>query len=240
MSDAQSARQHPAAVLWDMDGTIVDTEAHWIAAADEIARSFGITVASDALAELVGTSLTAGAELMRGWGVDVPVAELVERHLELALRNTAAAGFDWRPGAVELLAALRADGIRLALVTMSYRTYADTIIAALPAGTFDVIVTGDAVERGKPHPDAYLRAAELLGVEVRDCVAIEDSLIGLAAARAAGAQVLGIPHHVAIPTGAADVVWSTLEGRTVADLRLPLAGRGGSASSRGEVRRAVL
>lgn len=215
-------RRSPAAVLWDMDGTIVDTESHWIAAADEIARTHGIVVGSDALAALVGTSLTAGAELMRGWGVEASVAELVDRHLELAMRNTAAAGLAWRPGARELLAALRADGIPLALVTMSYRKYAEAVLEALPAGTFDVIVTGDVVERGKPFPDAYLRAAEMLEVDVRDCVAIEDSLIGLAAARSAGTHVVGIPHHVAIPADAADAVWPTLAGRTTSDVRMPL------------------
>ncbi len=205
-----------------MDGTIVDTESHWIAAADEIARTHGIEVGADALATLVGTSLTDGAELMRGWGVEVPVAELVDRHLELAMRNTATDGFAWRPGAVELLAALRADGIPLALVTMSYRKYADAVIEALPPGTFDVIVTGDAVARGKPFPDAYLRAAELLQVDVRDCIAIEDSPIGIAAARAAGAHVVGIPHHVEVPANAADAVWPTLAGRAPGDLRMPL------------------
>lgn len=220
--DLSAGRRVPAAVLWDMDGTIVDTESHWIAAADEIARAHGLDPTADALAALVGTSLIDGAELMRGWGVEVPVDELVDRHLELAMRNTAVAGLSWRPGAVEMLAALRADGIPLALVTMSYRSYADAVIEALPAGTFDVIVTGDVVERGKPFPDAYLRAAELLEVDVHDCIAVEDSLIGLAAARAAGAHVLGIPHHVAIPPDAADAVWPTLAGRRVSDLRVPL------------------
>lgn len=225
MKNAHSAaiRRTPVAVLWDMDGTIVDTESHWIAAADEIARAHGIEVGPDAFAALVGTSLTDGAELMRGWGVEAPLAELVERHIDLAMRNTAAAGLRWRPGAVELLAALRADGIPLALVTMSYRRYADAVIEALPAGTFDVIITGDAVAHGKPSPDAYLRAAELLQVDVRDCVAVEDSLIGLTAARAAGAHVLGIPHHVAIPERAADAIWPTLSGRGPGDLRVPLA-----------------
>ena len=220
--DAPAGRRPPAAVLWDMDGTIVDTEAHWIDAAEEIAREHGVDVPQDALTALVGTSLTDGAELIRGWGIEQSVSELVDRHLELAMRNTAAAGLTWRPGARELLATLRADGIPLALVTMSYRTYADAVIEALPAGTFDAVVTGDAVERGKPFPDAYLRAAELLEVEVRECVAVEDSLIGLAAARSAGAQVLGIPHHVTIPPDAADAVWPTLAGRLVADLRVPL------------------
>lgn len=220
--DLSAGCRAPAAVLWDMDGTIVDTESHWIAAADEIARTHGLEPTPDALAGLVGTSLTDGAELMRGWGVEVPMDELVDRHLELAMRNTAAAGLRWRPGAVEMLVALRADGIPLALVTMSYRSYADAVIDALPAGTFDVIVTGDAVERGKPFPDAYLRAAELLEVDVHGCIAVEDSLIGLAAARAAGAHVLGIPHHVAIPADAADAVWPTLAGRTAGEMRMPL------------------
>lgn len=220
--DASHGRRPPAAVLWDMDGTIVDTESHWADAAEEIAREHGIEVPPDARPALVGTSLTEGAELMRGWGVGLPVPELVDRHLELATRNTAASGLTWRPGARELLAALRADGIPLALVTMSYRSYAAAVIDALPAGTFDVIVTGDLVERGKPFPDAYLRAAESLEVDVRDCIAVEDSLIGLAAARSAGAQVLGIPHHVPIPEGTADAVWPTLTGREPGDLRVPL------------------
>lgn len=224
MNDSSSAvRRRPAAVLWDMDGTIVDTESHWIAAADEIARAHGLEPSAEALAALVGTSLIDGVELMRAWGVDAPASELIDRHLELAMRNTAAGGLTWRPGAVEMLSALRADGIPLALVTMSYREYAGEIIAALPDGTFDVIVTGDAVERGKPHPDAYVRAAELLEIDVRDCVVIEDSLIGLAAARAAGAHVIGVPHHIAIPTEAADAVWPTLAGRSPGDLRVPLS-----------------
>ncbi|MGL3149195.1 HAD family hydrolase [Microbacterium sp. A82] len=222
MSNRQPANRRPAAVLWDMDGTIVDTESHWIAAADEILRFHGIQPSAEDLTPLVGMALTDGAALMQRLGADASVAELVERHLELAMRNTALAGLTWRPGALEMLAALRGSGIRLALVTMSYRTYADTIIAALPKGTFDVVVTGDDVEQGKPFPDAYLRAVELLGVEARDCVAIEDSLIGLAAARAAGTQTLGVPHHIEIPTDAADAVWPTLAGRHPAELRVPL------------------
>lgn len=222
MTEDLAIGRAPAAVLWDMDGTIVDTESHWIAAADEIARGHGLAPSEEQLGALVGTSVTDSAELLRSWGVDVPAADLIDRHLELAMRITAVAGLSWRPGAVELLGALRAAGIPLALVTMSYRSYADPVIAALPADTFDAIVTGDAVERGKPFPDAYLRAADLLGVDVRDCIAIEDSLIGLASARAAGAHALGVPHHMTIPADAADAVWPTLAGRTPAELRMPL------------------
>lgn len=225
MNDPSPAdsRRRPAAALWDMDGTIVDTESHWVAAAEEILRAHGIESVPSDLAPLIGMALTDGAELMRKLGVDVPVRDLVDRHLELAMRNTAAAGLSWRAGAVEMLAALRAEGVPLALVTMSYRAYAVAIIAGLPDATFDVVVTGDDVARGKPSPDAYLRAAELLGVEPSECVAIEDSLIGLAAARAAGIHTLGVPHHVEIPVDAADAVWPTLAGRVPGELRVPLA-----------------
>ena len=223
MNTRRSTESHrrPAAVLWDMDGTIVDTEAHWIAAAAEILHSHGIEPRPSDLAPLVGMALTDGAELMRDLGVDVPVGELVERQLELAMHNTAVAGLSWRPGALTLMAALRAEAIPLALVTMSYRKYADAIISALPEATFDVVVTGDDVQRGKPFPDAYLRAAEMLGVEPGDCVAIEDSLIGLAAARAAGAHTIGVPHHVALPADAADIVLPTLAGLASGDVRVP-------------------
>ena len=224
MNDRLTAEpcRRPAAVLWDMDGTIVDTESHWIAAADEILRSHGIESSPNDLTPLIGMALTDGAALLRDLGVDVSVGELVDRQLDLAMRNTLVAGLSWRPGAVEMLAALQADGIPLALVTMSYRRYADVIISALPEKTFDVIVTGDDVQRGKPFPDAYLRAAELLGVDPADCVAIEDSLIGLAAARAAGAHTLGVPNHVALPADAADAVWPTLTCSTADDVRVPL------------------
>ena len=215
-------RARPAAVLWDMDGTIVDSEGHWLAAAEEILREHGIEPEGDALVGLVGVALPDGAELMRRIGVAVEREELVDRWIELALRNTLAHGVAWRPGALGLLAELRRAGIPLALVTMSYRVYAERVVEALPAGTFTVTVTGDDVARGKPSPDAYLRAAGLLRVDPRECVAIEDSLLGLASARAAGAHTIGVPHHLAIAADDADVVWSTLAGRGAADLHLPL------------------
>lgn len=217
-ASAPSAPRRPAAVLWDMDGTIVDTESHWIAAAVEILTEHGIRPPAAGLDALVGLALTDGATLMRDLGVDLPESELVERWLDRASRMTDAAGLDWRPGARELLEQLRSEGVPLALVTMSYRSYADAVVAALPADTFAVTVTGDEVAHGKPAPDAYLRAARLLGVDPRLCVAVEDSLVGLAAARAAGARVVGVPHHMPLAPADADAVWPTLVGRAPADL----------------------
>lgn len=217
----ETGRRRPAAVLWDMDGTIVDTEEHWIAAAAEIVRGQGIEPPPGALDALVGMALPDGAELVRRLGVDLPVHDIVERQIGLALRNTAVGGIAWRPGALRMLAALRTARIPRALVTMSYRAYADRIVAALPPGMFDVVVTGDDVEHGKPAPDAYLRAMRMLGVSAADCVAIEDSVVGLAAARAAGAHTIGVPHHSPLAAGAADAIWPTLSDRGLVDLYLP-------------------
>ncbi len=217
-----SARRLPAAVLWDMDGTIVDTEGHWIAAAEQMLAASDAPVPASALAQLVGLALPDGARVIHNLGGTGTPDALLRRWIELATTHTRAEGIAWRPGARSLLGALKTARVPLALVTMSYRDYADEILAALPPGTFDVTVTGDEVARGKPSPDAYLRAAELLGVDPAECAAIEDSPVGLAAARAAGAVTIGVPHDVPLADGAADVLWPTLRGRGPLDFRLPL------------------
>jgi HAD superfamily hydrolase (TIGR01509 family) len=109
-----------------------------------------------------------------------------------------AASVPWRPGALELLAALRADGVPCGLVTMSYRRFVQPALDALPPGTFDCVVTGETVTRGKPHPEAYRRGAALLGLSPSECVAIEDSNPGVESALAAGCRTVVVPNHVAV------------------------------------------
>jgi beta-phosphoglucomutase-like phosphatase (HAD superfamily) len=101
---------------------------------------------------------------------------------------------------------------------MSYRRFATAALGALPAGTFAAVVTGDEVGPGKPHPKPYITAAELLGVPVGECIAIEDSEPGVASAEAAGCRVLVVPHHVDIdPTPYRRIV-ASLAGLTMSDL----------------------
>lgn len=218
-------RTRPAAVLWDMDGTIVDTEHFWVDSAAEIILEHVPEAGPDhldGLESLVGMALLDGAQVIRSYGVDRPLEEIVDLQLDLVLQKAAREPFVWRPGAVELLSALAAEGIPLALVTMSYRAFADEVVSALAASPFDVVVTGDDVERGKPFPDAYLRAARLLDVNPAECVAIEDSPVGIRAATSAGAVTIGVPMHVDLGDTAADVIWPTLAGRVPRDLYLPL------------------
>ncbi len=107
----------------------------------------------------------------------------------------------WRPGAVELLAELRRHRMRCALVTMSYRRFVAPVLAGLPERTFEVVVTGDGVSRGKPHPEPYATAAALLGLDPSETLAIEDSNTGARSAEEAGCTVLVVPNHVPVLPG---------------------------------------
>jgi beta-phosphoglucomutase-like phosphatase (HAD superfamily) len=101
---------------------------------------------------------------------------------------------------------------------MSYRRFVDPILDALPEGLFTTVVTGDAVERGKPHPDPYLEAARLLGVDPADCLAIEDSDTGARSAESAGCAVLCVPNHVPVPHGERRMFVASLEGLSAGNL----------------------
>ncbi|SOD73875.1 HAD superfamily hydrolase (TIGR01509 family) [Jatrophihabitans sp. GAS493] len=217
-----------AAVLFDMDGTLVDTEPYWIEAEYAIVSEFGGSWNDEHAHALVGNALITSAEYIRVHGpVPLEPIEIVERLLE---RVVAAAqrAMPWRPGAVALLAELRSHEIPLALVTMSYDSLAQTMIEQLPLGTFAAVVTGDQVLDGKPHPEAYLTAAARLGVEPADCVAIEDSPTGVASAEAAGCVVIAIPHAVPISAASTRTLHASLADLTVADLRALVAVVAGS------------
>lgn len=191
------ARALPAAVLWDMDGTLVDTEPSWMGAETRLVEEFGgVWTHEDALS-LIGSPLMHSATVLRAHGVDLPEEEIVERLLH-DVETAVAVDARWQPGARELLVALRDVGVPCALVTMSYRRLADAVVASAPEGAFSAVVTGDEVTQGKPHPEGYLTAADLLGVDVTACVAVEDSPPGISAALASGARTLGVEHIVPV------------------------------------------
>jgi HAD superfamily hydrolase (TIGR01509 family) len=204
----------PAAVLWDMDGTLVDTEPYWIAAEHQIVEEAGGTWSQEYAHQLVGSDLLVSARFIREhspvtWGPERIVEELLAR---VIVRMQALV--PWRPGARELLEDLVAAGVPCALVTMSWRSLADAVVAALPEGRFAAVVTGDEVNHGKPHPEPYLAAATALGVDAARCVAIEDSPTGVRSAVAAGIPTVAVPHVVPVPQMAGAVQVATLLGMT--------------------------
>ena len=209
------------AVLWDMDGTLVDTEPDWIAAEFELVEEHGGIWSEQHALNLVGNDLLdSGRYIHEHAGIGLEPAEIVEELLTRVMARVSRT-VPWRPGARELLADLRSRGVRCALVTMSYRRFVAPILAALPADTFEVVVTGDSVSQGKPHPEPYLTAARLLGVDAARTVAIEDSNTGARSAEAAGCTVLVVENHVPVLAGAARVFADTLVGMTADDLPVP-------------------
>ena len=191
----------PEALLWDMDGTLVDTEPYWIACEQELLGGLGVRWTHEHALQLVGSALPEAAAVIRDHvlaegGPRLDPERIVTDLLAGVVAKVRVA-VPWRPGALQLLTAARGAGVRLALVTMSYRSLADVVAALVPGG-FDVVVAGDEVERGKPHPDPYLRAAELLGVPAPACVALEDSPTGVRSAEAAGCATVAVPHMVPI------------------------------------------
>lgn len=183
-----------------MDGTLVDTEEYWIKAEMDLVAEFGGAWSHSDGLSVVGKPIPVTAvELQTRGGVQLETTEIVNRLIDAVESQMQSSGIPWRPGAYELLEQVWQAGIRSALVTMSYTKLAAALTNTLPAGMIELAVTGDMVKNGKPHPEPYLMAAEMLGVDIRTCVAIEDSLTGLQAAESSGAHALGVPHMVEIP-----------------------------------------
>ncbi|WP_428966903.1 HAD family hydrolase [Micromonospora fluostatini] len=184
-------------MLFDMDGTLVDSEKLWDIALEELAVSYGGTLSTAARRAIIGTSMAESMRILHA-DLDQPhrdparsAAWVDARILEL-FRT----GLRWRPGALALLSAVRAARIPTALVTSSGRALVEVALDTLGRDSFDVVVCGDEVDSTKPHPEPYLTAARLLGVPIDRCVAIEDSATGVASAVAAGAAVLAVPAEV--------------------------------------------
>lgn len=214
-------------MLWDMDGTLVDSEPYWIETELELVEQFGGTWTDEDAHSIVGSDLLdAGAALRHRGGVDLEPVAIVERLLDGVVDKLESRGVPWRPGAAELLAECVVAGIPCALVTMAWRRFADAVMTTVPDGSFVLSMTGDEVSRGKPHPEPYLKAAAALGVEPRNCAAIEDSRTGVASALGAGCATLGVPHVVSLSAAPGLTIVDSLVGIDVAFLRSLVANHG--------------
>jgi HAD superfamily hydrolase (TIGR01509 family) len=202
------------AVLFDMDGTLVDTERLWWEAVEQVA---GRALTEEDRPEVLGRPV----EYTAAWLAAItgtPAADLAGTlHREFADRVRT--GIVPRPGALALLDALAREGVPTALVTASPRAVADTVLDALGADRFAVSVTADDTPHTKPAPDPYLAACRALGVDPALCVAVEDTDTGVASAEAAGCAVLAVPSLAPIAAAPGRTVRASLEGATVDRLR---------------------
>jgi HAD superfamily hydrolase (TIGR01509 family) len=181
----------PAAILWDMDGTLIDSEPFWQAAEFDVVSAGGGTWTHEQAIALVGSDLTHASHVLSAAGAAMPPKE-IEEYLVRRVSSQIRAEVPWRIHAADTLARIKALNLPCALVTMSHTPIAQAFTDVVAPNTFEVVVTGDTVEKGKPDPLPYVRAAELLGVDITRCIAVEDSPTGIASALASGARTIGI------------------------------------------------
>jgi len=209
----------PAAVLWDMDGTLIDSEPYWQASESAFAAEHDANWGQDDGVGVIGMSLYESSKLLKERvGSRLEPQQIIDQMTDGVLLQLEQS-IPWRPGARELLKLLRDNNVKTALVTGSMHRMAQKVAAQIGFEAFDVIVGGDDVVNGKPHPESYVTAAKMLGVEPTLCVALEDSLIGITAAEAAGTKAVGVAHIVKIPMSEGRILWPTLEGVRMNDLR---------------------
>ena len=220
------------AVLFDMDGTLVETERYWGHALGALARQLGGELSPAAREATVGTSMPVSMELLYAdLGVRRSKRQLHAdaRWVEDTTGELMAAGVTWRPGARELLAQVRAAALPAALVTTTARRLAGIVLRHVEAefgpDAFDVTVCGDEVPARKPDPAPYLQAMAALDVAPAGCVVVEDSLAGVTAGLAAGAAVLGVPSLQPLAPAPGLTLRETLTGVDLGDLADVLAAR---------------
>ena len=202
------------AVLFDMDGLLVDSEPLWF----EVERAV--------MARLGGQWGEADQQALIGGSLDRTVSRLLAKAAAPASREDVARwlvaemaaligarGLQLQPGAGPLLAGLDAAGVPCALVTASSRAIMEAVLKATGL-SFSVTVCGEDVRRGKPDPEPYLLAAAGLGAPASGCVVLEDSPTGVAAARAAGCPVIAVP-SVPVPPGPGLLTVESLEGVSI-------------------------
>ncbi len=207
----------PAAVMFDNDGLLLDTELLWTRAEEKLFERYGATFTVDDKRAMLGSSGDRQAHLLatalqqpdRGEELRVELYDLVMVETR--------GGAEPMPGALDLLARVRAQGLPLGLASNSQRPFVEAVIAAAGiADAFDAVLSADDVDQPKPAPDLYVALANQLGTTAERCVALEDSPTGVAAARAAGAYTIGVPSFPGVVLDDADLVCPSLTDPRVA------------------------
>jgi HAD superfamily hydrolase (TIGR01509 family) len=185
-----------SAILFDMDGTLIDSEPLWLKAEIEVMAEVGCHWDEQDQINCLGGPAERTERYMQERSKNIkPYGYFINR-LHEVMKERITNELDLIPNALELLKECKKAGIKIALVTASSRDLMTIVLKRFPQGTFDIVVSGDDVEKSKPDPAPYLLAAKQLSVDISKCVVIEDSLTGVESGLASGAQVIGIPHLV--------------------------------------------
>ena len=207
-----------SAILFDMDGTLIDSEPLWLKAEIEVMAEVGCHWDEQDQINCLGGPAERTERYMQERSQNIkPYGYFIDR-LHEVMRARITNELDLIPNALSLLKECKDAGIKTALVTASSRDLMTIVLKRFPIGTFDVVVSGDDVEKSKPDPAPYLLAAKQLSVDISKCLVLEDSLTGVQSGLSSGAKVIGIPHLVQMSEHPNLRVISSLDEITLSDI----------------------
>ena len=207
----------PEAVFFDMAGLLGDTEPYWLETERELMADFGVIWRSEDQLYCLGGPMQKVGDYMSSLAQGRESSEWFAEELINRMAKKFA-NINLMPGIADLLDEIHALGLSCALVSASPRRLVDAVLAIFTVSPFKVTISANDVLRGKPHPDPYLKAAQLLGVDIAQSLIIEDSPTGVTAARASGAFVIAVPHIAPIPDAPRSATIQSLSGKNLSEL----------------------
>jgi HAD superfamily hydrolase (TIGR01509 family) len=185
-----------SALLFDMDGTVIDSEPLWLEAEIEVMAELGCHWDAQDQQNCLGGPMDRTEKYMQERSGNIKPYGYFRDNLNLVMQKKLLHDLKLVPNALELISSAKKIGIKTALVTASGSVLMNIALKKFPDGIFDATVSRDDVINSKPNPEPYLRAADLLEMNISDCVVFEDSETGVTSGLASGAQVIGIPHLI--------------------------------------------
>jgi HAD superfamily hydrolase (TIGR01509 family) len=189
-----------SAILFDMDGTLIDSEPLWLEAEIEIMEELGCNWDQQDQINCLGGPIDKTENYMQDRSNNIKPFGYFTKKLDDVMEQKLSTKSNLIPNALEIINECKISEIKIALVTASSGRLMRAVLKRFPVGIFDTTVSYDDVKRSKPNPEPYLLAAKTLGVDITNCVVLEDSLTGVQSGLSAGAQVIGIPHLVKMPS----------------------------------------
>ena len=189
-----------SAILFDMDGILIDSEPLWLEAEIEIMEELGCNWDQQDQINCLGGPIDKTENYMQDRSNNIKPFGYFTEKLDDVMEKKLSTKLNLIPNALEIINDCKRSELKIALVTASSGRLMKAVLKRFPVGIFDAVVSYDDVKRSKPDPEPYLLAAKTLGVDITNCVVLEDSLTGVQSGLSAGAQVIGIPHLVKMPS----------------------------------------
>lgn len=188
----ESEKQPIKAVIFDLDGLVVDSEPLWTEARNKLLSQFDARVTAEDKLKTMGGGYREGIDyFINKYDLPMTFEEFSKQEQDI-LDRLYSKKLKFKPGAAELIQKLKESNIVIAIATSVPRKRLEFALKRLSLGGFDVMITGDDIKKGKPDPEIFLKAAEKLGVDPKECVVLEDSPFGVAAARAANMKAVAV------------------------------------------------